>query len=543
MDTWTGSPAAGRPDRADVLAWLQNPPSTAGLRCANRDRFDFVPYDRLAEQVHDLASRLVAVQPGDVVAIGMSSGPSFVTALLAAMLAGGAPAPLPPPRFGQDLGRYADAVTTRLRSVRPRLMLTEPRLREILTPAAAAVGVLLACAEDLPKARPGKSFPVRDGLALVQFTSGSTGTPRPVRVSHRSLAANVGAIGDWLGIRPGDATASWLPVHHDMGLTGCLLTPIAHGSDVWLMSPEQFLRDPGRYIRCFGEYGATMTAMPPFGLEHVVRRVARDQLENMTFANWRTLIVGAQRISGRLLEEFTRTLGPYGFAVETLRPAYGLAEATLAVTGLPTGTRWTGFAFARGGLAPGEPVAEDPSARHLIVGCGTPLDQVTVTVCAPDGTELPERCLGEIVVGGASVTAGRHRTGDLGFLADGQLFVLGRDGDSVKVNGRSVIADDVEAALQDDRLPGHRLAVALGYDADRPTAVLVLEAATESEIARARDVLRRTTGCMRREVILAPRGTIPRTTSGKPRRAELWRSYMSTAFATLPRAVGSGPAT
>jgi acyl-CoA synthetase (AMP-forming)/AMP-acid ligase II len=372
-------------------------------------------------------------------------------------------------------------------------------------------------------------------LGLLQLTSGSSGPPRGVCIPLPALEANIAAIRAWLEMTPDDATASWLPVHHDMGLIGCLLTPFVNGSDVRLLQPEDFVRDPLRWLRCFGDEGAALSATPAFGLAHVARRVQSETLRGWDLSRWRTLIVGAERLSPTALEEFERLLAPAGFPTTALRPAYGLAEATLAVTGLPLGERWRA---TRG-------------AGAAVVGSGRPLAGVSIRVVDGARRPLREGRVGEIAVTGASVAAGYAGdgrspaltcfrdgvlyTGDAGFLADGQLFVLGRLGDALKMRGLTVFAEEVEAAVVAEGLPSRRVGVALGYRGNVPTAFVALEAARADWAARAASAVRRMLPEAEAVVAEVSPGTIPRTTSGKTRRRALWEYGASPPVARSRR--------
>jgi acyl-CoA synthetase (AMP-forming)/AMP-acid ligase II len=549
------SPAASSaallpPTRATLLSWMLQPSTAKGLRFADGDGWDYWPYDRLATRIRELAGGLAAagVEGDDVVVLAVPNGPFFVLAFFAVLLAGAIPAPVAPPAFGQDLHAYQADLAGRLSVARPRLLLTVPGLRDAVAPGCVNAGIPVACEPDLGPPEPGRAGRPPAELALLQFTSGSTGKPRAVRVPYRALEANAWAIGSWLAMRPGDVTASWLPMYHDMGLVGCLITPVMHQTDLWLMSPQQFLRDPVRFLRCFGERGASLTAMPPFGLEHIVRRVHPGQLNDLDFSGWRAVIVGGQRVSAGVLDHFAQALAPHGLAGRALLPAYGLAEATLAVTGLPLPDQWRSLPLDPRSAAVGHRVRARPGEANVIVGCGYPLHDVVVTIRSAGGTPLPEDHLGEITVSGPSVAAGYHGavagspatklvagelfTADIGFLSRGQLFVLGRRGDSIKVRGRMVIADDIEVALADRGLTAHHMAVLLGNDASGPVAVLVLDS-TDTDLGLAISVLTRMAGGARTEVVRVTRGQIPRTTSGKVRRAILWDNYLAGRLASV----------
>ncbi|WP_433213815.1 AMP-binding protein [Microtetraspora malaysiensis] len=372
-----------------------------------------------------------------------------------------------------------------------------------------------------------------------------------MRVPVAALAANVAAISTWLEMDEGDATASWLPVHHDMGLIGCLFTPVSRQRDLWLLEPAEFIRDPASYLACFGEHGATMTAMPPFGLEYIVRRLSALPLTGMDFSRWRALIVGAERIDVDVLDRFTALLAPAGFDRRALLPAYGLAEATLAVTGLALREEPTSLRVVPQEVRLGSPVADGGDTGRPVVGCGRALDGVRVAVVDEDGVELPERHVGQIVVRGASLAEGYVRdgaatgraddspagltewhegalhTGDAGFLDGGQLFVIGRLGDAMKVRGRTLFAEDVESALVDAGVPRLRLTVLLGSSAGGATGVVLLERPTPEWAAAAEATLRRMTEHATTVVLDVPRRSIARTTSGKPKRREMWAAYVA----------------
>nr|WP_230416354.1 AMP-binding protein [Micromonospora tarapacensis] len=295
----------------------------------------------------------------------MPAGPEFVGALFGTLLAGATASPLAPPATFGDPDRYAEHLAAALAVMRPRLVVVDTGSASALAGAAAHAGVPTVDVAELPGGHAtaaGTGGP-RGGAAatparpaLLQFTSGTTGTVRGVRVPVPALEANVAAIRDWLEMTPDDPTASWLPVHHDMGLVGCLLAPIVTGADLWLLTPAEFVRRPTRFLECFGRHGARLTAMPGFGLAHVVRRVRAEQLAGLDFGRWRAVIVGAERIQPATLDDFAGLLAPYGLRREALLPAYGLAEATLAVSGLPLRTGWR--------QAPG------PDGVP-VVGCGT----------------------------------------------------------------------------------------------------------------------------------------------------------------------------
>ncbi len=534
------------PDRP-LLGWLADPPADRGIRfAAAGESWDFWPYPRLARLVRQVAAGLAehGVDRGDVVSVVQRSGPGFVGSLFGAMLAGAAPSPVAPPLMFQDRAAYRSHLTGLLAAARPALVVADAELVAEISALAPGVRVLPSDAVlgDPDRAPAGGA---RTGLALLQFTSGSSGRARGVQVPYAALEANVAAIRRWLGMDGHRATASWLPLHHDMGLIGCLVTPVVDGSDVWLLAPEEFVQRPLRYLRCFAAPpagpGAALTAMPAFGLRYVARRVRPDALAGLDLSGWLAVIVGAERVPADALDRFHTLLGPFGLSRRSLLPAYGLAEATLAVTGLAIEEEWSAVRVAPASLTLGGSVSMAADAPPL-VGCGRPLAGVAVRIVDPAGGCLADGQVGEIEVRSPALMAGYRgaaeslttlvgdslRTGDAGFLLDGQLHVLGRLGDSMKVRARAVFAEDLEAALTGLGLD--RLAVALGVRAGAPTAVAVLERPSPCWPAQARELLQRSAEGAEVVVVTARPGTIPRTSSGKPRRRELWQSFLAGAL-------------
>jgi acyl-CoA synthetase (AMP-forming)/AMP-acid ligase II len=404
-------------------------------------------------------------------------------------------------------------------------VLARPDDAAALAAHGAAAGVRVAADEDLLASTDREAAPGDPGrLALVQFTSGTTGRVKGVRIPYPALSANLAAIRHWLRMTPADPTASWLPVHHDMGLIGCLLAPVTTGGDLWLMPPEEFIRRPARYLDCFGRHGARLTAMPGFGLEHIVRRVSDDDLAGLDLAQWRAVIVGAERLSAGTLDRFHARLARYGLARRALLPAYGLAEATLAVTGLALDEEWTAVTGPDSGP---------------VVGCGRALTGVRVEILDDAGRPAPAGVVGQIVVSGATVgdgyasddggfPSGTVRTGDAGFLRDGQLFVLGRTGDALKVRGTTVFAEDLDVLVTTGTgVPAARFACVLGIDAGTPTVVLVAERLPREALDRGRALVASHLPGATVAVADVPHGALARTSSGKPLRRTLWRAYLA----------------
>lgn len=542
-----------------LLRWLYQPRDDRGINFAEARDWCRWSYLDLARHCHRTARGLVRAGAGEGqrVAVVLRTGPDFVAALFGAMAAGATPCPIAPPAAFGDARLYAEHLTGLLAEARPALVLTEPELLSTVRALAGGLPVYpVEYLANLAGPAGGLVHPVvrrSAELALVQFTSGSSGRARGVGVPYEALEHNLDTIRRWLGYTPDDPGASWLPVHHDMGLIGCLLTPIWCRADLWLLRPEQFVQQPERYLRCFGEHGATITAMPGFGLDHIVRRVPPEAVAGWDLSAWKALIVGAERVRPDTAEAFTRLLAPAGFRREALLPAYGMAEATLVASGLPPGQGWSTVTVGNSALDIGSRVRFDPDG-HRLVGCGPPVPGTALAVLDEQGRALPEGWVGEILIQGpgvvrgylrerdspslTSIDGGQVRTGDIGFLHGGQLYVIGRLGDSVKVRGRTLFAEDIEAALVAGGLPARQVAAALGMHEGRPTVVAVVErSGAVARVEGAADVegaLRRAAQGATTHLLQVRRGRIPRTSSGKPKRRALWREFTCGALDESP---------
>lgn len=537
----------------DLYRWMDAPSDTRGLRFADgNDGWTFHSYADLARAAGGAAEQIEAARSerGRPVVLVLPTRASFVTAFFGALLAGDTPCPLPPPGPVQRHVEYDQHLSGILKVAEPSLIVTDESLEEVVAQAAAHADLDIPRLCLQPHAADPTPRPPAE-LALLQFTSGSSGRPRGVRVSPANLETNIAMGARWTGLQKDDHWSSWLPLFHDMGLIGFLLIPIVTGVDLWLMRPDQFVRSPARWLKTFSRGGAKVGASPPFGLSFARRHVDPEELEGCDFSDWRVLVTAAERLDASTVAAFAEWLEPWGFRPETLRPAYGLAENTLAVTGTPLGTMPPVVEIEPDRLRFGEPV--EVVGEHLLdsvdeigrgagwlVGSGVPHDGIGVEIRDDDGTLLPDGHLGEIHVTGPCVAGGytgdAHlgttrfgddvlRTGDAGFVIDEELYVIGRMGDSVKVLGRHVYMEDLEAELR--AVPGiptkGRLVVIAGAGEAGDVVAAVVEAPDGDWVDGVADALRRGTfGTFTVRVFTADRGTIIRTSSGKPRRRPMW---------------------
>jgi acyl-CoA synthetase (AMP-forming)/AMP-acid ligase II len=548
--------STSRPFDPNVLNWLRDPVIDQGLSfLESGDDWSFHDYRSLAAIAQGAARALEerGIGEGDRVALVLDTGPDFIATFFGALLRSALPAAVTPP--GALPGEQYEAhLTAALRAIDANVVVTDQRLHPSVAPASAGVGVPHTAIITPPFDAAAGSIDTsrRHGPAYIQFTSGSTGRPRPRVVSWEGLEANLNAIGGWLELdRDRDAGASWLPLHHDMGLC-FLLTPMCGSGSVRLMRPDQFVRSPLRWLRCFAE-GATITAAPLFGYRYVVRRVKPSMLQGLDLSGFRAAIVGGERVDPSVISDFLRLLAPAGVRPDVVLPAYGMAEATFIVSGKALRTPARAVRLASDGHAQGDAAAvidetlldgSPVDGEGWVVGCGQPMSGVRVSIVDEAGYELPEGRVGEIRVEGGSLTkpyvggeqaepdGGSLLTGDAGFVLAGQVYVLGRMGDSVKVHGRAVFAEDIEARVVAALgVQPHRCAVIAGNHRDVATAVLLLEAPGEQDIETARGALDGIVGeDVTIRVLAVDRGAILRTSSGKPRRRVLWDLFAAGAI-------------
>ncbi len=490
---------------------------------------------------------------GDRVALVIPDVSGFVHAFFGIVAAGLVPVPLCPPAQAGDVATFAKQSLHIIRASRAVAVLTTDDVAPLLHASAGhpdAGGALSQSFHTLDILRSGAVSPLThpvaltlDDAALLQFTSGSTALPKGVVLSHGNIAANVEAIlgPSGLDARPGDVAVSWLPLYHDMGLIGMLLSSLYAPADAVLMSQVLFLKRPSAWLDAISTYGGTVSYAPNFAYELCRRRVKSSQLAALDLSRWRVAGCGAEPIRPDTLMQFADYFAPAGFGPTSFLPSYGLAEHSLAVS------------FARGGLdvdvvdaellvqeSRAVPVVNgSPSLR--IVRCGEAFPGHAIRIVDEAFNELPERHVGSIVTAGPSVMQGYFEqpdataealrdgwllTGDLGYLAGGSLYVCGRTKDLIIRQGRKYHPPDIESSLAD--LQGVALsgvvvfAITTVGDTDEVVAVIETRAGQRGpEIEEAvRRRVRETAGLDIDRVILTPPGTIPRTTSGKVRRSE-----------------------
>jgi fatty-acyl-CoA synthase len=553
-------------ERPGLLDWLEQPRAGYGIHFANDEGgWDFWEYPRLAAIVATAAEEIAQLRhrPNGAVSIVTRTGPEFVAAFFGALVAGNTPSPLAFPLTMRNRDYYVQHAAAILEVADPTLVLVDEAVRELLDDAAAQAGLshrphTFAIREEHATPQQG----ARAELALLQFTSGSSGRPRGVRVTWENLESNIAMIRNWLRWTPEDNGATWLPLYHDMGLIGGLLTSLVSQTDLRIMRPDQFIRDPLMWLDCFGSHSSVFGVAPNFGFAYAVKRIADEALAGMDFSQWRAAIVAAERLDTETLGKFIAKLEPYGFRASCIKPAYGLAEATLAVTGIaletvPRALRldWENARMGQQVAVEDETTVTDTertgSGDGWLVDCGKPHPAVSVAIVDEQGEPLPERHLGEIAVTGLTVADGYEGhsgastrfddgllyTGDAGFLDRGDLFVMGRLGDSIKVRGRTVFVEDVEARLASvEGIQKGKCVVLAGTHRAKDFLVALVEAQPGAWVEGVTTILQSEGGTdVAIRVLAADRGVIERTSSGKPRRRLLWQAFIDGALvATQP---------
>ena len=500
-----------------------------------------------------VALRRCGVQAGDRVPLLMPTGHAFVEAMLGAMLLRAIPVPLATPMTFGSVDRYLQNLSAVIADCGAHVLVTYPRVADAVAADDALRSTLREVVTEssldgmppTPLRMP--STGSRD-TAFIQYTSGTTGSPKGAVISHRALVTNAYAIASGLRIGPDDVGASWLPLFHDMGLIGVLLTSICHPYPVHVMSPESFVMSPRRWFELIHRVGATLSPAPNFAYDLCVSRAA--DVDGLRLASWRVALNGAEPVHARTVTRFVDRFRPLGFSPGAMMPVYGMAEATLAVTFPALHEAFASLGVDRGALErTGRVVASEGANAQQAVSVGTPVAGTTIEVVDDAGCLLPERVVGHILVSGSSlmdgyfrnddatasvIVDGRLRSGDLGFVHEKRLFVTGRAKELIIKAGRNLHPADIErvASEVDGVLTGCVAAFA------RPNArtgtddlVVVAETSRRDPTHRNRiasDIraeLLGVLGIKPDDIRVCALGSVPRTTSGKVRRRECARIF------------------
>ncbi|CAD5105871.1 AMP-binding protein [Zestomonas carbonaria] len=546
----------------DVLDWhLHNQPERIHVRLLDEhEHCDDLSYAALHQGSLGVACGLQrrGLRAGQAVALMLPTGRDFLFAFVGTLLAGGVPVPIyPPMRLSQveeHLRRQA-AILANAEAVALITVAEAKLLARLLKPQVPSLREVASVAELADSG--GEFTPVRrkaEDIAFLQYTSGSTGQPKGVMVSHANLLANLRAMGEGVRVSSRDVFVSWLPMYHDMGLIGAWLGSLYYAYTLVLMSPLSFLARPARWLWAIHHYGGTLSAAPNFAYELCLSRIADSDIEGLDLSHWRLALNGAEPVNPDTLRRFVARFSRYGLPASAPTPVYGLAEGTLGVA-FPPLERGPLIdlvqreAFQTRGLAL---PAEEGSADTLrFVSCGRSLPGHRIRIVDDNGRELPERREGHLQFSGPSTSRGyfhnpeetrRVQRGewmdslDLGYLADGELYLTGRAKDLIIRAGRNIYPYDVETAV--GNVPGLRkgcVAVFGSRVADSGTERLVVLAETHEHDAGVRQRLQQEinrivvelAGVPPDDIVLAPPHSVLKTSSGKIRRSACRELYES----------------
>ncbi|MGW1196785.1 fatty acyl-AMP ligase [Streptomyces sp. NPDC002536] len=496
----------------------------------------------------------------------------FAISFLACLYAGAVAVPAPPPSGRRHNEARIAAI---VKDAHPCVALTDPADAPDVSRMLARTGhgnIPCLAADVVPQSAPWRK-PKLDGdtVAFLQYTSGSTREPRGVVVTHANILANQRVICRALRTVPGARLGGWLPFHHDMGIVGQLLHPLWLGGSCVLLSPEAFVRQPVRWLEAISRYGVALSGAPDFAYELCVRRITDEQLVGLDLSGWLTAVSGGEPVRAEALRAFAERFASTGFRAEALSACYGLAEATLLVSGAPSGAPRAERLVDAAALEQGTLSAPRPEhPARTLVSCGMPTGTDVLIVAPETASVLPDGEIGEIWVRGDSVAAGYWnrpgetaatfagrtadgrsgflRTGDLGALLEGELYVTGRLKDVIVVAGRNLYPHDLERTVQQVSAlfaagtvfsaPGERERVVVvqelrartHYDVDYPG----LTAAVHSALAEEHDI-------RAGAVLLVRPGTVRRTTSGKVQRSVMRGLFLQGELPTLHQEITPEP--
>jgi len=518
------------------------------------------PYSELRRDALDMAYRLIAkgVAPGDRIALIAETSPEFAALFFGTVYAGAWPVPLPLPTSFGGRGSYVDQLAVQMKSAEPKFLIYPESLENMAPDAGRLVGAETISWEAFG-AEPAVEAPLpsaaADDIAYLQYSSGSTRFPHGVAVTHHALLNNLAAHGHGMEVNEADRCVSWLPWYHDMGLVGCFLSVVANQVSVDYMKTEDFARRPLAWLdlvtRNTRVGDTSISYSPTFGYDICARRISSQShvSERFDLSGWRIAGNGADMIRPDVMQSFVDAFHEAGFSAKAFLPSYGLAEATLAVTIMPPGEGIIVELVEESELSGEAWPGDRPQRYRAIVNCGKPCRDMALEIRGDDGTPLSERQIGQVWTAGPSIMHSYFRdpesteaclqngwlnTGDMGYMSDGYLYVVGRAKDMIIINGKNHWPQDIEWAVE--QLPGFKQGDIAAFSVTMPggeesPAVLVHCRTTDGEErSKLRDAIREKvrsitgTNCV---VELVPPRSLPRTSSGKLSRAKARSLYLS----------------
>ena len=520
------------------------------------------PFAELRTDAIAMAHRLIAagVQPEDRIALVAETGPEFAALFFGTVYAGAWPVPLPLPTSFGGRDSYIEQLRVQLASCDPKMLIFPPELAAMAAESARLAGTNgIDWSEFARRPAPEAPLPQASGdqIAYLQYSSGSTRFPHGVAITHHALLNNLAAHSHGMEIDGTDRCISWLPWYHDMGLVGCFLSPIANQVSTDYLKTEDFARRPLAWLDMISRHdGTALSYSPTFGYDICARRMSSQTkaAERFDLSRWRVAGNGADMIRPDVMQAVVDAFSDAGFKASAFLPSYGLAEATLAVSLMPPGegirvelVEETQLSGGGDSLAAND--GPRPQRFRAIVNCGKPVRDMRVEIREEDGTPLPDGAIGKLWCKGPSVMVGYFRdieatdacmvdgwldTGDMAYMSDGYIYIVGRAKDMIIVNGKNHWPQDIEWAVE--QLPGFKsgdiaaFAITTPGGEETPAVLVQCRSSDEAERLRLRDEIRervRSVTGMNCVIELIPPRTLPRTSSGKLSRAKARNLYLS----------------
>ena len=548
----------------EVLDWhVETHPERPHIRLLEEQGLVEITYRQLFEGALAVSNGLRArgIQVGQTVGLMLPTEKNFFYAFMGVMMAGGIPVPLYPPFRKVDLQDQVLRQAGILNNCLASFLITTSEAKKIfslLRPLVETLDQAFTVAE-LTGPPSGRLVVQAEDTAFLQYTSGSTGQPKGVVLSHLNLLANIRALGQAAEVSSTDVFVSWMPLYHDLGLVGAWLASLYFGMLAVIFSPLTFLGRPERWLWAISEHKGTISAAPNFAYELCARRLRDEELEGLNLSSLRLAVCGAELIRPATTERFTERFGPYGFKPEAFTPAYGLAEATVGLTLTPPRR---GPRIDRIERAPFQndnravPAAPDDPNSVRIVSCGKPLPGFRIRITDPKGRDLPERTVGRLEFSGPSSTCGYYRnpeatrglfdegwldSGDLAYLAEGEVYLTGRTKDLIIRGGQHFFPDELEERIGDlpEITPGGVVVFGVDDPVSGTERIVVFAETTERDRLKL-EKLRKNIGEKSLEVLgnpakilFGPPQSLPKTASGKIRRSTSRALYLEGKLGTL----------
>ncbi len=531
---------------------------------ASEATFSYTAVERMSARFGG-ALQALGLRKGDRVALILPNNDDFVLCFLGAIRAGIIPAPVYPPTTLGQLQPYLDNTRHIVAKSGARVLVTTTRIKRLLGTVQAACPALeqvVAIEGIRESSEPLKGQKIAlDDVAFIQFTSGSTSRPKGVTLTHENLAANIKCIMEsGLGVSRYDVGVSWLPLYHDMGLIGFVVAPLYHCISIVYLPALLFLKRPVTWFQAITRHHGSIAFAPNFAYALCIKRIKPSDLNGINLSSWRVAGCGAEPIRPETLETFAETFAPIGFNDQALCASYGLAESSLAVAfgelgqGIHTMSVDGATLWEKGEA---KPVAEGDEGTVRLVSCGRAFPGHSVRVFPPDDSDnehpLAEGTVGELRISGPSVMRGYWedaertrevfagpylRTGDLGFISEGRIYICGRSKELIIVNGRNYYPQDMEweagkvSGIRKGNIVAFGARDPRGVERDRERVVIAFEV-QESErlgqsarlVGEVRHVVQEGMGLTLDDVVALPPGALPKTSSGKLQRAKTRELY------------------